>query len=81
MLASCKSKWWFERQYDISGCEWGGTTKKRGVPDGECCVEKCSTQKVLEECGMKTKWGTGRLRSVNGDRGSPIFAEEHQYEE
>jgi len=28
-------------------------SRHRGAPDGECGVEKRSTQKVLEEDGMK----------------------------
>jgi hypothetical protein len=38
--------------------------RKRGGPDGECCVEKRSTQKVLKERKMK-KSAKSRLRSAD----------------
>jgi hypothetical protein len=40
--------------------------RKSGGPDGECCVEKRSIQKVLKESRMK-KYAKSRLRSANGD--------------
>jgi len=40
--------------------------RKRGGPDGECCVEKRSTQKVVKECRMK-KSDKSRLRSADTD--------------
>jgi len=54
------------------------TTRKRGAPEGECCVEKRRIQKVLEECGMKIKSAKSWLRSAVGDGGAPIVAAEHQ---
>jgi len=47
--------------------------RKRAGPDGECCVEKRSTQKVLKEHGMK-KSAKSRVRSTNGDWGAPNLA-------
>jgi len=41
-------------------------TRKRS--DGECCVEKRSTQKVLKERRMKKK-AKSRLRSADRDAG------------
>jgi len=76
MLASCEFKWAFERQWSF-GWKRGVTTWKRGGPDGECCVEKRSTQKVLEECRQK-KSAKSRLRSADRDWGAPIQAEERQ---
>jgi len=40
--------------------------RNRGAPDGECCVEKRSTQKVLKERRMK-KIAKSRLRRAEGD--------------
>jgi len=40
--------------------------RKRGAPDGECCVEKRSTLKVLKERRMK-KSAKSRLRSADGN--------------
>jgi len=51
--------------------------RKRGAPDGECCVEKRSTKKVLKEHRMK-KSAKSRLRSANGDWGAPVLAEERR---
>jgi len=37
------------------------------VPDGECCVEKTSSQKVVKECRMKkksTNLGVGALMGI-----------------
>jgi len=40
--------------------------RKCGGPDGECCVEKRSTQKVLKEHRMK-KRAKSRLKSADGN--------------
>ena len=40
--------------------------RKRGAPDGEFCVEKRSTQKVLKERRMK-KSAKSRLRRADED--------------
>jgi len=65
MLTSCEIKWGFEWQYDIFGWKRGATTRKRAAPDGEFCVQKRSTQKVLEERGMKKKSKKSKLSSAN----------------
>ena len=48
------------------------------MPDGECCVEKKSTQQVLEEHQLKKKSTKSRLRCTNRDWEAPILAEECQ---
>jgi len=78
MLASCESKWGFERQYGIFGWKRRATTRKRGAPDGKCCVEKRSAQKVLKECRMKKKSAISGLESANRDWGGPKRVEEHR---
>jgi len=40
--------------------------RKRGAPDGECCVGKRSTQKVLKERRMK-KSAKSTLKSADRD--------------
>jgi len=71
ILASCKTKWGFERQYDIFRWKRGPTTRKRGTPDGKCCVEKRSAPKMLEENRMKMKCAKSRLQIADGDWTTP----------
>jgi len=54
----------------------GATTRKRGAPHTECCVEKRSAQKVFEECRVKKKSAKSRQRSADGNWGAPILEEE-----
>ena len=45
--------------------------------DGECCVEKRNTQKVMVEHRMKRSTKS-RLRSADGDCGAPIQVEDRR---
>jgi len=68
-LASCESKRAFEMQW-LFGWKRAATTRKGGLPDGECYLEKWSTQNVMEERRMKRNTKS-RLRSADWDWGVP----------
>jgi len=52
------------------------TTNKRAGPDGECCVERSSTQSVLEEIRMKER-AIYMLGRADSDLGTPLLRLEH----
>jgi len=72
MLASCESEWGFEREYDIIKWKRGATSRERGVLDVEHCVEERSTQKLMEEWGMRENSAKSRQRSTSRDLGGKI---------
>jgi len=66
---------WHLKGNDYSDEKGEQPPKKRGGAVGECCVEKRSPQKVLKERRMKRDTKS-RLRSANGDCGTPKIAKE-----
>jgi len=64
MLASCESKWGYDRQYDIFGWKMGTTRRKEDCQMGSVVWKRRVPQKVLEKRGMKKKSVKFKLRSA-----------------
>jgi len=69
MLASCESKWGYEKQYDIFRWRMGTTTRgKEERQMGSIVWKRRLPQKVLEKHWMKKKSIKSKLKSVERER-------------